>query len=55
MSKDIVREGLLYLQEQGWSELIDSRWRNDVIKEIKTRLPNISDEDLNEILNLVLT
>lgn len=54
MSKDIVREGLLYLQEQGWSELIDSRWRNDVIKEIKTRLPNISDEDLNEILNLVL-
>lgn len=55
MSKDIIREGLLYLQEQGWSELIDSRWKDDVVKEIKTKLPNISDEDLNEILNLVLT
>ena len=53
-NKDIVREGLLCLQEQGWSDLIDSRWRDDVIKEIKTRLPNISDEDLNGILNLVL-
>lgn len=54
MSKDIVREGLLYLQEQGWSDLIDYRWKDDVVKEIKTKLPNISDEDLNEILNLVL-
>lgn len=54
MSKDTIREGLLCLQEQGWSDLIDSRWRDDVIKEIKTRLPNISDEDLNEILKLVL-
>ena len=54
MNRDIVREGLLYLQEQGWSDLIDSRWRDDVIKEIKTYIPNISDTDLNEILNLVL-
>jgi ABC-type Fe3+ transport system substrate-binding protein len=54
MNKDIVREGLLCLQEQGWSDLIDSRWKDKVIKEIKGRLPNISDEDLNEILNLVL-
>ena len=53
-NRDIVREGLLCLQEQGWSDLIDSRWRDDVIKEIKGRLPNISDEDLNEILKLVL-
>ena len=52
--RDIIREGLLCLQEQGWSDLIDSRWRDDVIKEIKGRLPNISDEDLNEILKLVL-
>ena len=53
-NRDIIREGLLCLQEQGWSDLIDSRWRDDVIKKIKGRLPNISDEDLDEILNLVL-
>jgi hypothetical protein len=54
MNRDIVREGLLCLQEQGWSDLIDSRWKDDVIYEIKSRIPNISDEDLNEILNSVL-
>ena len=53
-NKDIVKEGLLCLQEQGWSDLIDSRWKDEVIYEIKSRLPNISDEDLNEILKLVL-
>lgn len=53
-NRDIVREGLLCLQEEGWSDLIDSRWKDDVIKEVKGRIPNISDEDLNEILNLVL-
>ena len=35
MNKDIVREGLLCLQEEGWSDLIDSRWRDDVIKKLK--------------------
>lgn len=53
-NKDIVREGLLCLQEQGWSDLIDSRWRDEVIYEIKSRIPNISDEDLNYILKSVL-
>jgi hypothetical protein len=52
--KDNVRNCLLLLEEKGWSELIDSRWKEDVIKEIKNKFPNIPDEDLNEVLNLVL-
>ena len=54
MSKDIIKEALLCLQEQGWTDLIDSRWRDEVIKEIKGRILNISDENLNYVLNLVL-
>lgn len=54
ISKDMVSEALLYLEEQGWSDLIDSRWKEDVINEIKNKFPNISDEELNEVLNLVL-
>ena len=54
MNRDIIREGLLCLQEEGWSDLIDSRWKDEVIKEIKGRLPIISDEALNELLNLDL-
>jgi hypothetical protein len=53
-NKDYIREGLLCLQEEGWSDLIDSRWEDEVVNEIKTRIPNISDEDLNEILKIVL-
>ena len=49
-----VSNMLKVLEILGWSDLIDSRWRDDVIKEIKTYIPNISDTDLNEILNLVL-
>lgn len=53
-NRDNVRNCLLLLEEKGWSELIDSRWKEDVIKEIKNKFPNIPDEDLNEVLNLVL-
>jgi len=53
-NRDIVSEALLHLEEQGWSDLIDSRWKEDVINEIKNKFPNIPDEELNEVLNLVL-
>ena len=54
MNKDIIQDALLYLETQGWSDLIDSRWKEDVIKEIKDKIPNIPDEELNEVLKLVL-
>ena len=54
MNRDIIQDALLYLETQGWSDLIDSRWKEDVINEIKDKIPNISDEELNEVLNLVL-
>ena len=52
--KDNIKNCLLLLEEEGWSELIDSRWTDEVIKTIKEKYPDIPDEDLNEVLNLVL-
>ena len=49
-----VRDCLLYLEEQGWSELIDSRWEKDVIEELTNKFPYVSDDILKEVLLVVL-
>ena len=57
MGKDIlaqVSDCLRYLDKAGWSELIDSRWEEDVVKELKHNFPNISDEVIEKVLELVL-
>jgi hypothetical protein len=45
---------LEYLQEIGWSDLIDSRWRNNVIADIRSKFPQVDDETLEEVLKIVL-
>ena len=57
MNKDIlvqVNDCLRYLDKAGWSELIESRWEDDVVKELKLKFPNISDEVIDKVLELVL-
>jgi hypothetical protein len=58
MSKDNlfieVNKCLRYLDNAGWSDLIDSRWEEDVVKELKHNFPNISDEVIEKVLELVL-
>ena len=39
-----VNKCLRYLDNAGWSDLIDSRWEDDVVKELKHNFPNVSDE-----------
>ena len=45
---------LEYLQEIGWSDLIDSRWRNRVIEDIRSEFPQVDDEIIEEVLKIVL-
>lgn len=54
IDKDLVRKSLIYLEEIGWSELIDSRWENEVTKIIKEQFPEINDETLKYALKIVL-
>ena len=54
INKDLVRNVLLYLENLGWTELIDSRWKNKVVDDIKEGFPNIDIDNLNYILNLIL-
>lgn len=52
--KDNVRNCLLLLEEKGWSELIDSRWTDEVIKTIKEKYPDMDDDTIQDVLKLVI-
>lgn len=49
-----IREVLKYLDKLGWSSVIDSRWENEVISDIKAKFPDISLSTLQEVLRIVL-
>lgn len=54
MDKEKIRDVLLYLEDSGWSDLIDSHWKDDLTKEILEKFPNLEGEVLEEVLKLVL-
>lgn len=49
-----VAKCLEYLDEAGWTELIDSRFEEDVVKDLKTKFPDLPENIIEEVLNLVL-
>lgn len=49
-----IQEYLQLLEDTGWSELIDSRWEEDVIKTIKDYDSNAKEEDIKQLLKLVI-
>lgn len=49
-----VQEYLQLLHNLGWSDLIDSRWEEDVIKTIKGHDSHAKDEDIKKVLKLVI-
>lgn len=53
MARDLIREGYLLLENKGWSDLIDRRWKEDVIKDLQ-EVDGITDGEINEILETVL-
>lgn len=52
--RDKVREYIFHLDELGWSELIDSRWKDDITNIIKEYDPNVRQEDLDELYKIIL-
>ena len=51
ITKQIV---LQYLEDAGWTEIIDTRFERQLIREILFVFPNISEQLLEEVLDLVL-
>lgn len=53
MEKNRIAEGFKLLENKGWTDLIDKKWKNDVIKELQ-EVEGITEEEINEILETVL-
>ena len=49
-----IAEALLFLENLGWSELIDPRWTIKVKNDLLKYNPKLSNEELNYILNIVI-
>ena len=49
-----VAKCLEHLEAAGWTELIDSRFEEDVVKELTTKFPDLPDNIIEDVLNLVL-
>ena len=54
LTKDTIKEVLTHLEDIGWSELIDKRWKKEVRKDILKEFPNIDKRTLNYILKIVI-
>ena len=52
--KDLVSLGLQFLEDKGWSDLIDSRWEEEVKNDLLTEFPNIDKQSLDEIIDIVI-
>lgn len=53
MERNRIAEGFKLLEEKGWTDLIDKKWKNDVIKELQ-KVEGITEEEISEILETVL-
>jgi hypothetical protein len=51
---DLVSKALIHLENAGWSDLIDKRWKSKVSREITENFPEMNKETLNEVLNSVI-
>ena len=48
-----ISKYLRYLDEAGWSELIDDRWKEDVYKELLAQFPSMTSEEWNQIVSVI--
>lgn len=44
-----ISKYLGFLQRQGWSDLIDERWKDDVKDELLEKYPNMKDDEWERI------
>ena len=48
-----IRKYLQFLDEEGWSELIDERWKGEVKQRLSSKFPNMTAEEWVEIAHVI--
>lgn len=53
MKRDRIAEGYRLLEDKGWTDLIDRKFREEVINDLQ-KIDGITEKEINEILETVL-
>jgi len=48
-----MRKYLQFLDDEGWSELIDERWKEEIKQRLSSKFPNMTTEEWVEIARVV--
>jgi hypothetical protein len=48
-----ISKYLKFLSKEGWSDLIDERWKEDVKKELLNKYPSLSEQEWKRISDVV--
>ena len=48
-----IKKYLICLDEEGWSELIDSSWKDEVKKTLLVKFPDMTNEEWEQISSFV--
>jgi len=48
-----IQKYLQFLDDEGWSELIDERWKNEVKQLLTLKFPEMTLEEWNEIVDVL--
>ena len=48
-----ISKYLRFLDDAGWSELVDNRWKEDVYKELLAQFPSMTSEEWNQIERVI--
>ena len=54
MGKIYTKDIIDYIADLGWSDKIDTKWRDELIKDILEGFPDILEDELDDVLNIVL-
>lgn len=54
MNTENITKAWKVLEEKGWSDLIDKRWEQEVIHDLKEGVPGITNEEIDDILSVCL-
>ena len=54
LNSSAISNGLRYLEDRGWTELIDSRWTIDVREELERSGLGLTEDEIIEICNVAI-
>ena len=45
---------LLFLEKEGWSDMVDKRWEGIIRESLTNEFPYIDEQSLNEIIDVII-